>query len=102
MSADGANPAYEYSSQREENYRAAEDEPVALVTAVPVDEIEHKARDQRKNRLRQRVGDVEEAHVLGGRGPVGQRVAGQRPVDRIVKTVAKSEEHPKRYHKGHV
>jgi len=50
--------------------------------------IDERSAEERNDRLGHRQGDVEKTHVLGGLAFVGQRVAGQSPVDGKVEAVA--------------
>jgi len=53
-----------------------------------VEGIDEGPAEERNDRLGHRQGDVEKTHVLGGLALVGQRVAGERPVDGKVEAVA--------------
>src|SRR5712692_12081168 len=50
--------------------------------------VERRTGEERHHELRQRQSDVEQAHVLCAARAVGQRVAGEGPVDRVVEAVA--------------
>src|SRR5207249_3752015 len=79
--------------------RAREDDPVAAVAVRTVQPVDQRSPKKRNDRLRQCQRDVEQAHVLGRLLGIGQRVAGQRPIDCEVEAVADSVRNPQRENK---
>src|SRR5713226_1570535 len=60
--------------------------------------VEGGACDERHHELGQRQCDVEESHVFGAVGPIWERVAGKRPIDRVVQAVTDPVSDYKREH----